>query len=127
MEKWFAVSIVTILMVTVWVVFISVVIQGEGNTAVKAGRLTEKTVNVEFKRHLLEENELISGIISTSRESIKDKKQTDQLIESSEDNKMREGDLVGVAKLPKVKNGDAIGYGEGISIDDLLTQSSDNN
>jgi len=126
--KWVGLSIATVLMVTVWGVFFTVFIQGEEHATSQAESDSEGTVTVESSSDLLDENfqeDEMSGEFISEEQSLelKDmKSDVNVTMDSSLDSERESVNQTADAKPSKVKNGDAVGYGDGVSIDYLLQQ-----
>jgi hypothetical protein len=126
MIKWVALSIAAILTVTIWTIFITMVMQGEGNTMDRAVNLSKKTASTEFNRHLLEENDLISEFVLNEHGLGNIENDSDMKLDLSEVSDRKTEKATAVTEHTVVRNGDGVGYGEGVSIDALLHQFSNN-
>ncbi|WP_416149779.1 hypothetical protein ACM26V_01915 [Salipaludibacillus sp. HK11] len=123
--KWFVLTATTIIAISVWGVFLNIFIQGEGNSVHIAGNIAEKPVDAENQRHLLGEGELIADFV------LRDKPVAFEETPSNNEG----GGLItndrevisstnSINNPSDVKEGDGIGYGEGVSVDELLIQFS---
>jgi len=126
--KWVGLSIATVLMVSVWGVFFTVVIQGEGNATSLVESDSEDTVTGESSSDLLDENfqeDEMNGEFISEEQSVElkeMKRDVNVTIDSSLDSERKSVNSTADVKPSKVKNGDAVGYGDGVSIDYLLQQ-----
>ncbi|WP_280768157.1 hypothetical protein [Salipaludibacillus daqingensis] len=118
MMKWITLSFAAILMVTVWTTFITIVFEGNNNELSQDVDPKELTENNEMDQVVIEEEELPEDNID---------KESDVVLDVTDDVE-KDFDIpeeTSSTKPHKVKYGDAVGYGDGVPIDDLLSQYSD--